>query len=268
MAKSGSSSARAKVTSEDVVEALRSRYSDERRYVTLEEVYESTGARGRRLDLVVVDCWRSGGFRIEGIEIKVSKADLRRELQNSDKHNVFMQWLDYYSLAAPVTAIDLDVIPKHWGVYAIMQDGSIKVRRKPLDLHDQQRPDIDRGFFACLMRQAMARTPSARQLSNVREVAYKQGYQAALASVEHVNVVTLREDNLKLRNALQALGCDDYLTPYVVERNKALLNCDTMRLKRDLEAASTDISRVIKYLNLVNDALAAEPGAPTDEGAA
>lgn len=97
---------------------LRRRYSDTRRYAIAEEVGNKTGYQRRRLDMVVVDVYQSNGYSLEGIEIKVSKSDLRRELQDSSKHNIFFEDLDYYSLAAPSDVIDKDIIPKHWGIYA------------------------------------------------------------------------------------------------------------------------------------------------------
>ena len=60
--------------------AIRKRYNDKREYVIAEEVGLSTGYSRRRIDMIVIDCYSSNGFKITGIEIKTSLSDLREEL--------------------------------------------------------------------------------------------------------------------------------------------------------------------------------------------
>ena len=76
--------AKQKITAADVRVLLHEKYSDHRKYAYAEEVGNATGLeQKRRLDAVVVNVYRSGGYSIEGIEVKVSRADLRRELEDS-----------------------------------------------------------------------------------------------------------------------------------------------------------------------------------------
>lgn len=162
-------------------ELLRSKFDDSRRYAVAEEVGNRTGYQRRRLDMVVVDVYESNGYSIEGIEIKVSKPDLRRELQDSSKHNIFFENLDYYSLAAPFDVIDKDLIPKHWGIYAAKQkdDGTWYLRtvRKPLSLHDKGNKTIDKGFFACLARAISCQSPTAERIEQAEMKGYKKGVE-------------------------------------------------------------------------------------------
>ena len=163
---------KSKITAADVRVQLRKRFSDHRRYAYAEEVGNATGLeQTRRLDAVVVDVYKSNGYRIEGIEIKVSKADLMRELQDSSKHNIFFDSLDYYSLATTYDVLQQtqkDLIPPHWGVYEVRRypngETSMNVRRKPLSLHDKKAPAIDRPFFACLVRAIACQSPTAEQI--------------------------------------------------------------------------------------------------------
>lgn len=162
-------------------ELLRSKFDDRRRYAVAEEVGNQTGYQRRRLDMVVVDVYESNGYSIEGIEIKVSKSDLRRELQDSSKHNIFFSDLDYYSLAAPSDVIDKDLIPKHWGIYAAKQkdDGTWYLRtvRKPLSLHDKRTETINKGFFACLARAISCQSPTAERIEQAEIKGYKNGVE-------------------------------------------------------------------------------------------
>lgn len=171
--------AKQKITASDVRVLLHQKFEDHRQYAYAEEVGNATGSeQKRRLDAVVVNVYRSSGYSIEGIEIKVSRADLRRELEDASKHNIFYDSLDYYSLAAPADIIDTDIIPKKWGIYAVYEnDGAMtmKTMRKPLALHDEKQPDINRPFFACLMRALCNQMPTATAI----EAAYKEGEAAA-----------------------------------------------------------------------------------------
>lgn len=181
---------------------LLNRYSDTRRFAVAQEVGNQTGYQARRLDMVVVDVYRSSGFTVEGIEIKVSKSDLRKELQDSSKHNIFFDDLDYYSLAAPREIIDKDIIPKHWGIYAAeFKDGQWKLKtiRKPLSLHDVQLSTIDRAFFACLSRALACQSPTASALAEAREEGHKKGVEDEKRNASYL-VREAQENTDKLRS--------------------------------------------------------------------
>ena len=182
-----------KIKAADVRAQLRKRFSDHRRYAYAEEVGNATGLeQTRRLDAVVVDVYKSNGYSIEGIEIKVSKADLMRELQDSSKHNIFFDSLDYYSLATTYDVLlqtPKDVIPPHWGIYEgrAFDNGemSLSVRRKPLSLHDKQASAIDRPFFACLVRAIACQSPTAEQISAAVLEAEERTRKHVLAGEAH-----------------------------------------------------------------------------------
>lgn len=162
----------------DVRKALRSRYSDHRRYAVAEEVGLTTGAARRRLDMIVADCYASNGFRVDGFEIKVSTADLRRELEDPDKHIAFFDVIDYYTLACPAKVMTPDVlalIPKKWGIFIVYENGTTKTRRRPLALQDIRPEDrrIPRGFFASFVRSIQEMQPSEQEL----KAEYKKGLE-------------------------------------------------------------------------------------------
>ena len=146
---------------DDVRDALRARFSDSRRYAVAEEVGLTTGHSHRRLDVMVLDCYASNGFRIDGIEIKVSKADLKRELVDPEKHVAFFDVIDYYTLACPKGVANLDLIPPKWGVMNVNEDGTTRYLRRPVALHDDRPPAVPRGFLASIVRAIQAKEPSA-----------------------------------------------------------------------------------------------------------
>lgn len=171
---------KAAITAGDVRALLHEKFNDARHFAYAEEVGNSTGAQQRRrLDMVVVDCWKSNGFAIEGIEVKISKSDLRRELQDASKHGIFFENLDYYSLAAPAPVVDIDLVPKHWGIYLVHEGENglfMRTRRKPCSLHDELIKDVDKGFIAALLRAMWGSRPT----DSMVEAARKEGYEKAL----------------------------------------------------------------------------------------
>lgn len=166
------------ITAGDVRALLHDRYGDTRRFAYAEEVGNSTGTeQRRRLDMVVVDCYCSNSYAIEGIEIKISKSDLRRELQDSTKHNIFYPNIDYYSLAAPASVVDVDLIPKHWGLYFVYEgeDGLfMRTRRKPCSLHDAFIGTVDKGFIAALLRAMWGSRPTDSMIEAARKEAQEK----------------------------------------------------------------------------------------------
>lgn len=198
---------KAKITTTDVRALLLDKFSDSRQFACAEEVGNATGLeQKRRLDFVVVDCFRSNGYSIHGFEIKVSKPDLRRELQDSSKHNIFFPSIDYYSLAAPAEVVDVSLIPKTWGLYLVdrLPDETLKLRtyRKPLSLHDQQQKEIDKGFAVCLMRALYNQSPSKSQIALAKDKARAEALFELRQDADHRKIERL-EDELKAFAELQ-----------------------------------------------------------------
>lgn len=131
------------ITAEDILLHLRDMYLDPNQYVCAAEVSPRTGAWERRIDFLVMHCYDSEQLKIQGYEIKVSKSDLKRELEDPDKHAVFFDAIDFYWLIAPKQVLDnIELIPPKWGIREVSrgEDGKISSRtvRKPTCLHDEQ----------------------------------------------------------------------------------------------------------------------------------
>lgn len=170
------------MNAKEVRSALRRKFNDSRRYAIAEEVGLTTGFSHRRLDMMVMDCFSSNGFRIDGFEIKVSTADLRRELQDPEKHIAFFDVIDYYTLAVPEGVCEplMDIIPKKWGILIIYENGTTRYKRKPLALEDRKADkSVPRGFFASVTRAIQGLQPSAQELCEAYEKGLKDGEEKA-----------------------------------------------------------------------------------------
>ena len=113
------------ITAKDVLALLKERYSNGGEWVCASEVQRTTGWSDRRYDFVAMNCWNSNFYKIEVVEIKVSKSDLRRELEEPEKHNVMFDDIDYYSLAAPDKVIDMSIIPPKWVSMQLWTENSL-----------------------------------------------------------------------------------------------------------------------------------------------
>ena len=180
------------MTAEDIRAALRKRYVDHRQYAVAEEVGITTGGGCRRLDMVVINCFESNCFRIDGIEIKISTSDLRRELEFPEKHVAFYNVIDYYTLAVPAGVVEplMDIIPKRWGIMIVDTEGNTRYKRKPLALEDKKSDGaISRGFFASFVRSIQTRQPSDIELMS----AYQKGLQEGKESQKRYRDYQLEE---------------------------------------------------------------------------
>ncbi|KKK85734.1 hypothetical protein LCGC14_2770320, partial [marine sediment metagenome] len=130
---------------------------------------------GRTIDAVVMDTWPSSGLYLYGLEIKTNKADLRRELQNPAKFNGWAGFIDFFSIIAPKGIVDLKLLPERWGLYLPTDAGTLRARRKPLMLHDDQArmKTMPRSIVAAFGRALVTRAFSA----DGQKAEYDRGFE-------------------------------------------------------------------------------------------
>lgn len=241
------------MTAGEVRTALRKRFCDTRRYALAEEVGLTTGYSHRRLDMIVLDCYWSNGFRIDGFEIKVSASDLRRELEDPEKHIAFFDVLDYYTLAVPPGIVDpvFDVIPKKWGILIVNEDGTTRYRRKPLALEDKKADrDVPRGFLASITRAIQSHQPSAEELQQE----YERGRQETKERLER----EWERRNVRVAQEAEKLKAYDELSMrfrlYGDDAAKAMDEFEAFR-KLDVSWVQSSIETTINHLKRVEKAL-------------
>lgn len=199
-----------KITAKDILSLLRQKYLDSREWVVASEVQRTTGWSDRRYDFVAMNCWNSNFYKIEVVEIKVSKSDLRHELEEAEKHTVIFDEIDYYSLAAPAEIIDMRIIPPKWGVYAY-QDGKLVTKRKPLHLHDEYKTTVSRTFAASFMRAAIAQNMEKTLLYDEKKKSFEEGFKegresCGFAANERDEFERLRKEDSRVHDILYSLG--------------------------------------------------------------
>lgn len=241
------------MTAENIRSALRKKYSDCRRYAIAEEVGLTTGYSHRRLDMMILDCYYSNGFRIDGFEIKVSTSDLRRELADPEKHIAFFDVIDYYTLAVPKGVVEplLEIIPKNWGILIVNEDGSTRFQRKPLALEDKKADKaVPRAFLASITRAIQGRQPSTQELLGEYERGLKDGKEEADRHRAYLSDRVAKEaDKLEAYDKL----CSRFLL-WGDNIDKIMDEFEAFR-KLDIDWLTASISTTIKNLEGLNDKL-------------
>ena len=243
-----------KVTARDVIALLKKRYDDGRQYAYATEVADSTGGGTRRLDMVVMNCYQSKGFAIEGIEVKVSKSDLRRELQDASKHNIFFHDIDYYSLACPEEIIDMKLIPEKWGIYAVktLPDGTFHLyaKRKPLALCDEGHATIRKCFAASFIRSVTNSALYHDEIARAREKAYQKGVERGREMMCRADVDKLIRENDEHKELSRKLGLwGDGDIARGIERYEQFRKIDSCYLRENLQRMQSVVESTLEAMD-------------------
>lgn len=102
-------------------------------YLVLHECPQDAMRMGRKIDTLVVSLWKSRGYELDAIEIKVSVSDWMREVNEPAKADWWWEHSHRFSVAVPVTIADRvrETLPTGWGLLAV-NDGKVATVVKPV----------------------------------------------------------------------------------------------------------------------------------------
>lgn len=108
------------MNSAGVREALYKRWPATQ-YVVVEEAPEDPMRAGRKIDMLVISCWKSRGYEVEAVEIKVSVSDWKRELDNPSKADFWYRHAHRFWLACPaeIASKVRETLPVGWGLLSV-----------------------------------------------------------------------------------------------------------------------------------------------------
>jgi hypothetical protein len=141
-----------KVTASAIRRAMAKKWAAPE-YALFYEVGLGPGAveRQRRADVVMMSLWPSRGLELHGVEIKVSRADWRREALDPSKAEAIATFCDrWWVHIAPGVIQDLSEVPVTWGVREF--DG--RVWRTLREAEKLQPQPLTRSLLAALLRRA------------------------------------------------------------------------------------------------------------------
>lgn len=139
------------VSTRDIEHALAQRYAAPE-YTFLTQVRNGTGFQRitRTADALAISMYPSRGITITGFEIKASIADWRKELKDPDKAEAIEQHCHHWFVAAPYGMIDVNEVPRTWGLIEVKTDGSIRVKKTAM-LREMPVP-MNEYLFASIVR--------------------------------------------------------------------------------------------------------------------
>jgi hypothetical protein len=196
------------MTAREIRKLLKARYLYPE-WVFLEEVGDGTGVNlHRHLDVVVMNLYPSKGFSVFGIEIKVNRSDLLKELKKGDKSDAVARYCDRFYLAVPRGLLkDTDDIPIMWGVMECFE-GGVKLK-KQAGVIEQETSMLQRGFVAAMLR-ALARN-SANEIREEFDKGLKEErsrLEKDLKANWEMELSRWREDADRLAVILNKAGID------------------------------------------------------------
>jgi len=148
-------------TAKKVIECIRNRFSEKDKYVVLENVPNGTGwSCDGWVDAVVFSLWPSLGCRRLALEVKISRADFLRELQNPEKNAWVRGVCHEFAYVTPNGVAKEEELPEGIGLYVCSGD-SIKVIRAPAAKTDMKVDDITMAGFVRAMQKEMNRQAEA-----------------------------------------------------------------------------------------------------------
>ena len=187
-------------TAAEVLDALRFRWPDSE-YLSIPEAPSGPSRTGRKLDLLVVSLWASRGYELDGVEVKVSASDWKRELDKAEKADWWWHHVHRFWVAVPVALAPRvrDELPTGWGLLAC-SEGSSKVVVKP-DKHTPER--IDWPVAVSLMRASADAGVSA--LYRAEQRGYNRGVEVAKQQAERTSGDAMAKAEIeRLRGVIRA----------------------------------------------------------------
>lgn len=226
------------ITADDIRKALREHYSEPEWYLGF-EVGNSTGSEcARHADAVAVNAYPSRGFEVRGFEIKVSRADLKSELENGAKAEAVAKYCSYWFLVVPKGLTKDMMIPEPWGIIEY-SDGKLR-QKKPAKFRERL---LDHGFMIAFIR-------GVQRAEGARIAAERNKLKAEAAKMLDSNVRWQLNEFEELKEQLDIIykKTGIHLTRWGLDRR----NMTALKIAQNIamtECSEKDIDYHVKRLN-------------------
>lgn len=242
------------ITSSDICAALRERYKQPE-WCLFFEVANGTGGNAKRhADALAMNMYPSRGLAILGFEIKVSRSDLKRELDNPNKAEEVAQYCNEWWLAVPKGLIKPDDnIPIPWGIIEC-DNGLLRVTKKAQPLEPKL---VTKSFMAAVLRSAgKVDEGTVRAARDAAYLKAEQGFKERLK--QEIDCRTREFQKIKENIDAFEKATGKRITQYMnvdglAERLKAAENMERLQsqfgslqtLKRSIERFMNDVDKLI-----------------------
>lgn len=188
----------AKHTEASITELLRQKYAAPE-WAFFAGVPDATGFQKRRTaDGIAMSLWPSRGLHLYGFEIKVSRSDWQKELQDPTKADAFARYCHCWQIVAPKGVVKVEELPPSWGLLEVTDKGNLRSKKAVEIAEPREQPGL--AFVAALLRSASKDLESqfARVWHQAATEARDKTLATAKAKTEAIErAVTRRERDLE-----------------------------------------------------------------------
>ncbi len=250
----------AKLTSGDLCQRLRTKYPAEA-YAMLYEVRNGTGftRSPRSADVLVMSLWPSRGLELIGFEVKVDRADWKRELADPGKADAIQRYCDrWYVVTSAENVAPIEEVPPTWGLLVAHGTG-LRCHREAPKLDAKA---IDRLFLASLLRNAAA----AQASHPVMEKEIERRVEAGVRDHEWerkriADDLARLQERLKEFEQVSGVKIDGWGLGNVAAAVKLLGDGGLQQAVRNLQALGERAGGLHKHINEMLAAVGAKAGA-------
>lgn len=172
-------------TEASMLSLLRKRYSAKSgngpEWAYIEKVRDAPGFDATRTaDAMALGLWQSRGCELHGFEIKISRADWRRELADPAKADSWHGVVDRWWIVAPRGVVPRNELPSTWGLLETGARGLTVTVQAPI-LQETRLP-LERRLLVPILRAAGAGlnfTPDEVAVKEAREQGRESGRRSA-----------------------------------------------------------------------------------------
>lgn len=258
------------MTAAEIADALHRRYGgtsqghDDEKYIRIEEARAGAGldGGGGRCDFLAICTWPSQGLELIGHEIKVSRADWRKELESQHKAETFARFCRRWYVVTP-SALAAQIkheVPETWGLLSVSDAGRVtEVIAAPVrkDVKDVPKTwwvgwmtGIDRTHkraFPPKLAAAMKDERDKFDANLEHEVAKRHHAQASRLEALENNVRSVKEaTGIDLAHSQTRFHMEALKRVWAVTKDTHL-NLDY--LIRQLNSAATDLAALMTVMN-------------------
>lgn len=188
----------------------------------------TAGNKSRTADAIAMSLWPSRGLELHGFEVKVSRSDWKRELDNPAKAEAVCQYCDRWWVVVGDKSIVADgELPPTWGLLA-WNDGDLATVVKAPAIATPR--EITRVFLAAILRRVFEQSPSTEALQAARDDGFKAGQKTGETN-RGWELKRLQDREAAFRKFEEASGLriDGYTAGKIGEAVKALEQLGNIR---------------------------------------
>lgn len=186
---------------DNIFSLLKQRYPAPKYSFCFEVPDGTSNMKCRSCDAIAIGCWLSVGVQMIGHEIKHSRSDWMKELQDPSKAEGWKQYCNFWYVVAPRGIVKLEELPSSWGLME-PAGGGLKVR-KAAEIDRNPKP-LTLNLVAAITRRFQTCSPS----EDVLKKEYRRGHIDGVGAEKRIKtsdqrrVDSMRDDLARVKKEI------------------------------------------------------------------